>query len=70
MHKKECWILTIECENNVKDENEAKGPWPLNLVFVFNIISRFISPNPKFSFYACVDEGCSASLTIVYEKQT
>ena len=25
-HKKEFWILTNECENNVKHENEAKGP--------------------------------------------
>ena len=50
MHKKEFWILTNECENNLKHENEAKGPWPLSLVFVFNIISTFISQNPKFSF--------------------
>ena len=50
MHKKEFWILTNECENSLKHENEAKMPWPLSLVFVFNIISRFISQNPKFSF--------------------
>ena len=29
--------------------------------------STFIGQN---SFYACVDEGCSASLTIAHEKQT
>ena len=64
MHKKEFWILTNECENNLKHENEAKGP--LSLVFVFNIIFRFIRSKSKILFYACVDEGCSASLTIVY----
>ena len=48
LHKKEFWILTNECENNLK--HEAKGPWPLSLVFVFNINSTFISQNPKFSF--------------------
>ena len=52
MHKKEFWIVTNECENNLKHENEAKGPYgpSASLVFVFNIISRFISQNPKFSF--------------------
>jgi hypothetical protein len=36
---------------------------PLSLVFVFKLISKII-------FYACVDEGCSAPLTIAREKQT
>ena len=38
--------------------------------YVFTIISTFIGQNPKFFFYACVEEGCSASLTIAREKQT
>ena len=38
-------------------------------VFVFKIISTFIGQISK-SFYACVVEGCSASLTIASEKQT
>ena len=39
--------------------------------FVFKIIPIFIGQNPKFFYiYVCVDEGCSASPTIAYEKQT
>ena len=51
MRKKEFWILTNECENNLKHENEGKGPWPLSLVFVLNIISTFISQNPSSFLY-------------------
>ena len=29
MHKKEFWILTNKCENNLKHENEAEEPWIL-----------------------------------------
>ena len=43
MHKKEFWILTNKCGNNLTHQN---------------------------SFYACVEEGCSASPTIAREKQT
>ena len=50
MHKKEFWILTNECGNNLKHENEAEWPWLLSLVFVFEIIPTFISQNPKFFF--------------------
>ena len=57
MHKKEFWILS-------QDE-----PWPLSLVFVFKLIFTFNSQNPTF-FYACVEEGYSAPLTIAHEKQT
>ena len=69
MHKKEFWTLTNECENNLKHENEAKGPWPLAS---FSCLTSFPDLLVKIqnSLYACVDEGCSASLTIVYEKQT
>ena len=45
MHKKEFWILTNKCGNNLKHENEAKWPWPFSLVFVFTIISTFIGQN-------------------------
>ena len=69
MHKKEFWILTNKCGNNLKHENETEEPWLFSLVFVFKIISTFIRQNLKF-FYACVEEGCSASLTIAGEKQT
>ena len=51
MHKKEFWILTNKCGNNLKHENEAEWPWPPSLVFAFKIISTFIGQNPKF-FYA------------------
>ena len=42
MHKKEFWILTNKCGNNLKHENEAEKPWLFSLVFVFKIISTFI----------------------------
>ena len=38
----------------------------ISLVFVFKIYWS----NVKILFYACVVEGCSASLTIAREKQT
>ena len=40
----------------------------LSLVFVFKVISTFIGQNPKI-FYAYVEKGCSASLTMAREKQ-
>ena len=42
MHKKEFWILTNKCGNNLKHENEAVEPWLFSLVFVLMIISTFI----------------------------
>ena len=62
---REFWILPNKCGNNLKHENEADRLWPLSLVFVFKIISTLVGENTK-----CVDEGCSASPTIAYEKQT
>ena len=50
MHKKECWILTNKCRNNLKHENEAEWPWLFSLVFVLKIISTFIGQNPKLFF--------------------
>ena len=50
MHKREFWILTNRCGNDVKYENKAEGRWPLSLVFVFKIIFTFLSQNPKFFF--------------------
>ena len=50
MHKKEFGILTNKCGNNPKYENEAEKPGLCSLVFVFKIISTFISENPKFFF--------------------
>ena len=69
MHKKEFWILTNKCGNNLKQVNGAEWPWPLSLVFAFKVISTFIGQISKF-FFACVEEKCSASLTIAREKQT
>jgi hypothetical protein len=43
--------------------------WPLSLVFVFKLISTFIGQNQKL-FLSCVEEQCSAPLTIAREKQT
>jgi hypothetical protein len=65
-------ILTNKCGNKLKHENEAdgaRGAKRFSLVFVFKLISTFNSQNPKY-FYACVEEGCSVSLTIACEKQT
>ena len=42
MHKKEFWILTDKCGNNLKHENEDEEPWPFSLVFVFKIISTLL----------------------------
>ena len=50
MHKKEFWILTNKCRNNLKHENEAGEPWLFSLVLAFKIISTFIGENPKFFF--------------------
>ena len=50
MLKKEFWILTNKCGNNLKHENEAEELWLFSLVFVFKIISTFISQNPKLFF--------------------
>ena len=50
MHKKEFWILTNKCWNNLKHENEAEGPWPVSLVLVFTILSTFNAQNLKFFF--------------------
>ena len=47
MHKKEFWILTNKCGNNLKYENEAEEPWLFSLLSVFKIISTFIGENPK-----------------------
>ena len=65
MHNNEFWILPHKCGNNLKHENEADSLWP----FMFKIITTLVGKNTKF-FYACVNEGCSASPTIAYEKQT
>ena len=53
MLEKEFWILTNKCGNNLKHENEAEGPWPVSLVFVFKIISTIIGQNPKFFLCMC-----------------
>ena len=53
MHKKEFWILTNKCGNNLKYENEAEEPWTFSLVFVFKIISTFIGENPKLFLCIC-----------------
>ena len=50
MHKKEFWILTNKCGNNLKYENEAEEPWLFSLLSVFKIISTFIGENPKLFF--------------------
>ena len=68
MHKKEFWIFSNKCGNNLKHENEAEYPWLLSLVFVFKIVSTFISQNPKL-FYACVEEGCFVYLKIARENK-
>jgi hypothetical protein len=66
MHKKEFWILTIKCGNKLKRENEAEAPQPRFRVGYFHIYWS----KSKIIFYSCVEEGCSAPLTIAREKQT
>ena len=61
MHKKEFWIFTNKCGNNLKHENEAE----LKLK-----IFRIYSSKSEILFYASVEEGCFASLTIARGKQT
>ena len=73
MHKKEFWILTIKCGNKLKHEKEAEGPWPLLAPQPrFRVLAYFhiYWSKSKINFDACVEEGCSASLTIAHEKQT
>ena len=50
MHRKEFWILTNKCGNNLKHENEAEEPWLFSLVFVLKIIFTFMGQKPKFFF--------------------
>jgi hypothetical protein len=51
-----CGTINVEISLNTKTRlRDQEGPWPLSLVLIF---------------YACVDEGCYASLTIAREKQT
>ena len=66
MHKNEFWILTIKCGNRFKHENEVEGPYSFRFKAYFHIYWS----KSKIVFDACVDEGCSASLTIAREKQT
>ena len=63
---KRFWTLTNKCGNYLKHENEAEWPWRLSLVFVFKIISHLLVKIQN-SFYACVEEGCSAYLTMARE---
>jgi hypothetical protein len=53
---------TNKCGNKLQGQRGS-------LVFVLKLICTFIGQNPKF-FYACGEEGCSASLPIAREKQT
>ena len=43
MLEKEFWILTNKCGNNLKHENEAEGPWPVNQDSVITIRSNEFS---------------------------
>ena len=70
MHKREFLILTNKCGNNLKHENEAEEPWPVSIVFRVYAFFHIYWSKSKILFYAWVDEGCSASPTIAYEKQT
>ena len=67
IHKKEFWILTNKCENNLKYE---KGTMACKPRFHVKAYFHVCWSKSKILFYACVEEGCSASLTIASEKQT
>ena len=59
MHKKEFWILTNKCGNNLKHENEAEEPWLFSLVFDSRILRRSIcesslSLSVSISAFFCV----------------
>ena len=68
MHKKELWILTNKCGKlEIILKRGAMACEPRFRVYDFFHI--YWSKSEIF-FYAWVDEGCSASPTIAYEKQT
>ena len=48
MLKKEFWILTNKCRNNLNTKTRLNGHGYSG--FVFKIISTFIGQNPKFFF--------------------
>jgi hypothetical protein len=59
MHKK-IWILANQCGNELKHENEDKGPGRWRLVFVFKLFPHLLFKIQN-CFYECVEEGCSAA---------
>ena len=69
IHKKEFWILTNKCEIilNMKTRLGGHG---YSASFSCLRLSLYLLVKIQNSFYACVEEGRSASLTIAREKQT
>ena len=67
MRVKEFWILTNKCGNNLKHENEDGGHGHSASFSCFRFPHLLVKI--QNSFYACVKEGCSASLIIAPEKQ-
>ena len=67
MHKKELWILTKKCGNNLKHESEAGGHWHSASFSCLRLFPHLLVKIQN-SFYGCVEE-CSASLIINREKQ-
>jgi hypothetical protein len=61
--EQEFWILTTTCGSKLEHENEATR---------FRVLACFhiYWSKSKIIFDACVDEGCSAPLTVAHEKQT
>ena len=57
--------LGIKHGNRLKHENEAEGHGPSASASCLSLFPHLLV---KILFYACVDEGCSGSLTIVCEK--
>ena len=67
MHKEEFGILTIKHGNKLKHENEVEGHGPSASVLCSSLFPHLLVKIQN-SFYACVDEGCPAPLTIACEK--
>jgi hypothetical protein len=72
MHKSNFGFLQLNIATSLNMTTRLRGhgpSWPPSLVFVFYHISTSIVQNPKFFFYARIEEGCSAPLTIAHETQ-
>jgi hypothetical protein len=61
----------VEISLKTKTRLSGYSPFvPISLVFVLKLISTVIGQNPNYSFYACVEEGCSVCFRIASGKHS